>query len=133
MEEYIINDIKKGKSFNDFQNLELKGNDVGFTPDMVGSEISIEDMYFHGNDVENTIDFAPDYFLTSKPRFGLPKGDKSVAFPKIAGGNLNQTNDRPFFLRGPIGQFITYNINGVSIGSEKSSTHTKIQRLLKSP
>ena len=24
-------------------NLELKGNDVGFTPDMVGSEISIED------------------------------------------------------------------------------------------
>ena len=94
-------------------NLELKGNDVGFTPDMVGSEISIEDMYFHGNDVENTIDFAPDYFLTSKPRFGLPKGNKSVDFPKINGGNLNQTNDRPFFLRGPIGQFITYNINGV--------------------
>ena len=25
MEEHIINDIKKGKSFNDFQNLELKG------------------------------------------------------------------------------------------------------------
>ena len=95
-------------------NLELKGNDVGFTPDMVGSEISIEDMYFHGNDVENTIDFAPDYFLTSKPRFGLPKlQGKSIDFPKINGGNLNQTNDRPFFLRGPIGQFITYNINGV--------------------
>lgn len=25
MKEYIVNLIKKGKSFNDFQNLELKG------------------------------------------------------------------------------------------------------------
>ena len=110
-----------GQGDSTLLNLELKGNDVGFTPDMVGSEISINDVYFHGNDVENSIDFAPDFFLTHNVNFGenIPRrGPKSnfvgVKFPPLEGASLHQKDDRPFILRGPVGENITYNIDGVS-------------------
>ena len=108
-----------GQGDSTLLNLELKGNDVGFTPDMVGSEISINDVYFHGNDVENSIDFAPDFFLTHNVNFGenIPRISSNfvgVKFPPLEGSNLPQVDDRPFILRGPIGENITYNIDGVS-------------------
>ena len=36
-----------------------------------------------------------------------------VKFPPLEGSNLPQVDDRPFILRGPIGENITYNIDGV--------------------
>jgi hypothetical protein len=54
--------------------LNLKDGDKGFTPDMVGSDILIEDVFYFGDEKDTVINFGADIWLTNYETLSTPSG-----------------------------------------------------------
>ncbi len=60
--------------------LALAPGDVGFTPDMAGSDLLIEDVFYFGAEGDTLINFGADRWLTNKSSMPRPGSDWSTPY-----------------------------------------------------